>query len=208
MKRTIETKGENLLNGLKNMLDDIAARADCRRPRPGAFEVGRNLATTPGKVIYETPLYQLIQYTPTTDKVLETPVVIFPPWINRFYILDLTPEKSFVRWAVEQGISLFMVSWKSADESLADVDARRLCPQRPDRRDRPHPRPARRRERPRHRLLRRRHDAGRDARLPRGEEARQTRSRARPSSPRRSISPRPAISSCSSATRRWRCSTS
>jgi len=72
-------------------------------------------------VVHQTPLYQLIQYTPTTDKVLATPVVIFPPWINRFYILDLTPEKSFVKYCVDQGISLFMVSWKSADESLADV---------------------------------------------------------------------------------------
>ena len=115
--------------------------------QPGAFEVGRNLAITPGKVINETPLYQLIQYTPTTDEVLETPLVIFPPWINRFYILDLTPEKSFVKWCVDQGISLFMVSWKSADESLADADARRLCPQRADRCDRHHPRPAGSRER-------------------------------------------------------------
>jgi len=120
LKKTIETRGENLLNGLANMLKDIAA-GQLTQTRPGAFEVGRNLATTPGKVIKETPLYQLIQYTPTTDEVLETPVVIFPPWINRFYILDLTPEKSFVKWCVDQGISLFMVSWKSADESIADA---------------------------------------------------------------------------------------
>jgi polyhydroxyalkanoate synthase len=120
MKRTIDTKGENLLNGLKNMLDDIKG-GQLTQTRKGAFEVGRNLATTPGKVVYENPLYQLIQYTPVTETVLETPVVVFPPWINRFYILDLTPEKSFVRWCVENGISLFMVSWKSADESIADI---------------------------------------------------------------------------------------
>ncbi|MGI8706333.1 MAG: PHA/PHB synthase family protein [Sphingomicrobium sp.] len=120
LKKTIETRGENLLNGLANMLKDIAS-GQLTQTRPGAFEVGRNLATTPGKVIRETELYQLIQYTPTTDEVLETPVVIFPPWINRFYILDLTPEKSFVKWCVDNGISLFMVSWKSADESLAEV---------------------------------------------------------------------------------------
>jgi polyhydroxyalkanoate synthase len=120
LKRTIETRGENLLKGLANMLKDLAA-GQLTQTKPGAFEVGRNLATTPGKVIKETPLYQLIQYTPTTEKVLKTPVVIFPPWINRFYILDLTPEKSFVKWCVDQGISLFMVSWKSADESLADA---------------------------------------------------------------------------------------
>lgn len=120
LKRTLETRGENLLKGLSNMLKDIAA-GQVTQTKPGAFEVGRNLATTPGKVIHETPLYQLIQYTPTTETVLSVPVVIFPPWINRFYILDLTPEKSFVKWCVDQGISLFMVSWKSADESIADA---------------------------------------------------------------------------------------
>jgi polyhydroxyalkanoate synthase len=120
LKRTLETRGENLLKGLANMLQDIAA-GQVTQTKPGVFEVGRNLATTPGKVVKQTPLYQLIQYTPTTDKVLKTPVVIFPPWINRFYILDLTAEKSFVKWCVDQGITLFMVSWKSADESLADA---------------------------------------------------------------------------------------
>ena len=120
LKRTLETRGENLLKGLANMLKDIAA-GQLTQTKSGVFEVGRNLATTPGKVVKQTPLYQLIQYTPTTDTVLKTPVVIFPPWINRFYILDLTPEKSFVKWCVDQGISLFMVSWKSADESIADV---------------------------------------------------------------------------------------
>ncbi len=120
MKRTIETKGENLLKGLENMLDDLRA-GQLTQTKAGAFEVGRNLAMTPGKVIFENHLYQLIHYAPTTDQVLAAPVVVFPPWINRFYILDLTPEKSFVRWCVDQGISLFMVSWKSADESLAAV---------------------------------------------------------------------------------------
>jgi polyhydroxyalkanoate synthase len=120
LKRTMESRGENLLKGLANMLDDIAA-GQLTQTKSGVFEVGRNLATTPGKVVRETPLYQLIQYTPATDEVLETSLVIFPPWINRFYILDLTAEKSFVRWCVEQGISLFMVSWKSADESIADA---------------------------------------------------------------------------------------
>ena len=120
LKKTLETRGENLLKGLANMLKDIAA-GQLTQTQPGVFEVGRNLATTPGKVIKQTPLYQLIQYTPTTDEVLKTPVVIFPPWINRYYILDLTPEKSFVKWCVDQGISLFMVSWKSADESIADA---------------------------------------------------------------------------------------
>ncbi|HEY0163911.1 MAG TPA: class I poly(R)-hydroxyalkanoic acid synthase, partial [Sphingomicrobium sp.] len=120
LKRTIETRGDNLLKGLANMLKDIGA-GQMTQSKPGAFEVGRNLAMTPGKVIHETPLYQLIQYTPTTEQVLETPLVVFPPWINRFYILDLTPEKSFVKWCVDQGVTLFMVSWKSADESIADA---------------------------------------------------------------------------------------
>jgi polyhydroxyalkanoate synthase len=120
LKRTLETRGENLLKGLANMLKDIAA-GQLTQTKPGVFEVGRNLATTPGKVIRQTPLYQLVQYTPTTDEVLKTPVVIFPPWINRFYILDLNPEKSFVKWCVDNGVSLFMVSWKSADESIADA---------------------------------------------------------------------------------------
>src|SRR5206468_3210032 len=120
LKRTLETRGENLLKGLANMLKDIAA-GQLTQTKPGAFEVGRNLATTPGKVVKQTRLYQLIQYTPTTDQVLKVPVVIFPPWINRFYILDLSPERSFVKYCVDQGISLFMVSWKSADESIADA---------------------------------------------------------------------------------------
>ncbi|MEO5810196.1 MAG: class I poly(R)-hydroxyalkanoic acid synthase [Sphingomicrobium sp.] len=120
MKRTFDSKGENLLAGLKNMLGDIS-RGQVTQSREGAFELGRNLAVTPGKVIHETRLYQLIQYAPTTETVLKTPLVVFPPWINRFYILDLTPEKSFVKWTVDQGVSLFMVSWKSADASIADV---------------------------------------------------------------------------------------
>ncbi len=120
LKRTLDTRGENLLKGLSNMLKDIAA-GQVTQTKEGAFKVGDDLATTPGKVVHETPLYQLIQYTPTTDKVLKTPLIVFPPWINRFYILDLTAEKSFVKWCVDQGITLFMVSWKSADESIADV---------------------------------------------------------------------------------------
>ncbi|QCB41377.1 class I poly(R)-hydroxyalkanoic acid synthase [Sphingomonas sp. PAMC26645] len=120
IEKTIETRGENLLKGLQNMMADLA-RGQVTHTPDGAFELGRNLAMTPGKVVKRTPLYELIQYTPTTDTVLATPLVIFPPWINRFYILDLTPEKSFIRWAVEQGITVFMVSWKSADSSMKDV---------------------------------------------------------------------------------------
>lgn len=120
LERTIETRGENLLRGLENMLRDMA-KGQLTHTDPAAFEVGRNIATTPGKVVHETPLYQLIHYAPTTTEVFETPLIIFPPWINRFYILDLNEEKSFVRWAVAQGLSVFMVSWKSADASMKDV---------------------------------------------------------------------------------------
>lgn len=120
LEKTIETGGENLLKGLQNMLADIA-KGQLTHTDPDAFELGRNLATTPGKVVKRTPLYELIQYSPTTENVLAVPLLIFPPWINRFYILDLTPEKSFIRWAVDQGITVFMVSWKSADAGMADV---------------------------------------------------------------------------------------
>jgi polyhydroxyalkanoate synthase len=120
MQRAIETKGESVVKGMENLLRDLR-RGQLTHVDPDAFKVGENIAVTPGKVVHETPLYQLIQYTPTTDTVLEVPLVIFPPWINRFYILDLNPQKSFIRWAVEQGITVFVVSWKSADESMADT---------------------------------------------------------------------------------------
>ncbi|HEV2748550.1 MAG TPA: alpha/beta fold hydrolase, partial [Allosphingosinicella sp.] len=120
LEKMLETRGENLLKGLEHMLRDLS-KGQLTHTDPEAFEVGRNIATTPGKVVHQTPLYQLIQYSPTTKEVLETPVVIFPPWINRFYILDLNPKKSFIRWAVEQGLTTFMVSWKSADETLAET---------------------------------------------------------------------------------------
>ena len=120
LERTIETKGENLLKGLAHILNDLS-KGQMTQTVEGAFAVGENIATTPGRVVKRTPLYELIQYSPTTDTVFETPLVIFPPWINRFYILDLTPEKSFIRWAVEQGLTVFVVSWKSADASMADV---------------------------------------------------------------------------------------
>ena len=120
MERTLETRGENLIKGMEHLLADLR-RGQLSHTDPSAFTLGENIATTPGKVVHETPLYQLIQYTPTTETVLATPLVIFPPWINRFYILDLNAKKSFVRWAVEQGVTVFMVSWKSADADMKDV---------------------------------------------------------------------------------------
>src|SRR3954462_10260495 len=121
IERAIETKGESLLHGLEHMLKDLE-KGQLSHVDAEAFEVGGNIATTPGKVIAQTPLYQLIQYAPATERVLKVPLIIFPPWINRFYILDLNPKKSFIAWAVEQGLSVFVVSWKSADESLRDVE--------------------------------------------------------------------------------------
>ncbi len=118
--RIVETRGQNLLTGLERMMED-ATQGQLRHGPKGAFEVGRDIASTPGKVIYENRLFQLIHYMPTTPEVDAIPLIVFPPWINRFYILDLSPKKSFVRWALDQGISVFMVSWKSADASIADV---------------------------------------------------------------------------------------
>ncbi len=120
IEKTFATKGENLLRGLEHMLADLR-RGQLTHADTQAFELGRNIAATPGKVVHETPLYQLIQYSPVTEQVDAIPLIIFPPWINRFYILDLNPKNSFVRWATEQGLTVFIVSWKSADASMAEV---------------------------------------------------------------------------------------
>jgi polyhydroxyalkanoate synthase len=120
MKRTVEARGQNLVRGMQHLINDLK-RGQLTHTDPDAFRLGENLAATPGKVVFETPLYQLLQYSPATETVLETPLIIFPPWINRFYILDLTPKKSFIKWAVDQGLSVFVVSWKSADESMGEV---------------------------------------------------------------------------------------
>jgi polyhydroxyalkanoate synthase len=120
LEKAIETKGQSLMTGVSHMLADMQ-RGQLTHTDPQAFRLGENIACTPGKVVHQTPLYQLLQYTPTTEKVFETPLVIFPPWINRFYILDLTAEKSFIKWCVDQGITVFVVSWKSADASMRDV---------------------------------------------------------------------------------------
>ncbi|WP_299195306.1 class I poly(R)-hydroxyalkanoic acid synthase [uncultured Erythrobacter sp.] len=120
MKRTLETRGQNLVRGMQHLINDLK-RGQLTHTDPDAFTLGENLAATPGKVVHETPLFQLIQYSPSTKDVYQVPLVIFPPWINRFYILDLTPKKSFIKWAVDQGITVFVVSWKSADETMGEV---------------------------------------------------------------------------------------
>ena len=121
LERTMETRGQNLVKGMERLTADIG-RGQLTHTDGSKFKLGENIACTPGKVVHEADLFQLIQYSPSTREVLEVPLVIFPPWINRFYILDLNPKKSFVKWAVEQGLTVFMVSWRSADESLAHVE--------------------------------------------------------------------------------------
>ncbi len=123
LRRTAETGGENLLKGLNNLLGDLErgkGKLSIKMTDTEAFKVGDNIGVSPGKVIYQNELMQLIQYAPSTDKVLKRPLLIAPPWINKFYILDLRPRNSFVRWAVAQGHSVFMISWVNPDEKLAE----------------------------------------------------------------------------------------
>ncbi|MBW2367867.1 MAG: class I poly(R)-hydroxyalkanoic acid synthase [Deltaproteobacteria bacterium] len=122
LRETIDSKGENLVRGLENMLADFKAgkgKLKIRHTDEAAFEVGVNVATSPGKVIFQNELIQLIQYTPTTKTAYKRPLLIFPPWINKFYILDLTPRNSFIKWMVAKGYTLFVVSWVNPDEKLS-----------------------------------------------------------------------------------------
>ena len=119
---TLESGGQNLLRGLENLLDDLE-RGDGRlaitMTDMKAFHLGENIATTPGKVVYQNELMQLIQYRPSTNEVRKNPLLIVPPWINKFYVLDLQPKNSFIKWAVDQGHTVFVVSWVNPDEKLA-----------------------------------------------------------------------------------------
>ncbi|QRM32502.1 class I poly(R)-hydroxyalkanoic acid synthase (plasmid) [Microvirga sp. VF16] len=122
LRETFASDGANLVRGMQLLAEDIergGGQLKIRQTDPTQFEVGTNIAVTPGKVIYQNALMQLIQYAPTTEKVLKRPLLIVPPWINKFYILDLNPEKSFIRWAVDQGHTVFIISWVNPDESLA-----------------------------------------------------------------------------------------
>ena len=124
LRKTAETGGENLLRGLNNLLGDLErgrGKLAIKMTDMEAFKLGENIAVSPGKVVYENELMQLIQYAPTTPTVLARPLLILPPWINKFYILDLRPKNSFVRWAVSQGHTVFMVSWVNPGESLAEM---------------------------------------------------------------------------------------
>ena len=122
VRETLASNAENLVRGMQMLSEDIIlgeGQLKIRQSDPSLYDVGRNLATTPGKVIFQNDLMQLIQYEATTKEVVKVPLLIVPPWINKFYILDLTPEKSFIRWCVEQGITVFVISWVNPDAHLA-----------------------------------------------------------------------------------------
>ncbi|MGA7152711.1 MAG: class I poly(R)-hydroxyalkanoic acid synthase [Pseudolabrys sp.] len=122
LRETLASNGENLVRGMHMLSEDIKAgqgTLKIRQSDPSMFDVGRNLAVTPGKVVFQNELMQLIQYEATTKQVLKIPLLIVPPWINKFYILDLTPEKSFIKWCVDQGITVFVLSWVNPDARLA-----------------------------------------------------------------------------------------
>jgi polyhydroxyalkanoate synthase len=121
LRETLASNGDNLVRGMKMLTEDIEAgrgNLRIRQSDPSNLVVGVNMATTPGKVIFQNELMQLIQYTPTTETVLRTPLLIVPPWINKFYILDLKPEKSYIKWCVDQGITVFVISWVNPDKEL------------------------------------------------------------------------------------------
>ncbi len=124
MQRAVETEGDSLVRGLENLVRDIEANHGdwlVTLADPEAFQVGGNIATTEGSVVFRNRMFELIQYAPTTAKVHAVPVVLFPPWINKFYILDLKPANSLIKWIVDQGYTLFVVSWVNPDASHADV---------------------------------------------------------------------------------------
>ena len=122
MRETLSSNAENLVRGMSMLAEDIEAghgNLKIRQSDASKFAVGKNLAMTPGKVIFQNELMQLIQYTPVTENVLKRPLLIIPPWINKFYILDLNPEKSFIKWCVDQGLTVFVISWVNPDAHLA-----------------------------------------------------------------------------------------
>jgi polyhydroxyalkanoate synthase subunit PhaC len=121
IRTTLESHGENLVHGLDNLLNDLEGGKGISQTDPDAFEVGRNLANTPGKVVFQNRIIQLIQYTPTTAETYALPLLICPPWINKYYILDLKPENSLIAWAVSQGFTVFVISWVNPDDSFGET---------------------------------------------------------------------------------------
>lgn len=125
VRATLERGGANLVEGLRNFLDDIDLASGQLRTKmvdSSAFELGRNIATSPGSVVFQNDLMQLIQYAPTTERVYRRPLLIIPPWINKYYVLDLKPENSFIRWAVSEGHTVFVISWVNPDAKLREKD--------------------------------------------------------------------------------------
>ena len=124
MRRTMETQGQNLVDGLARLRQDLANSAEglnVTMTDRSAFEVGRNIAVTPGSVVFENELIQLIQYAPTTEQVYKTPLLVVPPWINKYYILDLREDNSFVKWLVGQGHTVFLISWRNPGPEQRDL---------------------------------------------------------------------------------------
>jgi polyhydroxyalkanoate synthase len=122
LRETLQENAENLVRGMQMLAEDIEAghgSLKIRQSDASKFAIGKNLALTPGKVIYQNELMQLVQYSPATETVLKRPLLIIPPWINKFYILDLNPEKSFIKWCVDQGLTVFVISWVNPDAKLA-----------------------------------------------------------------------------------------
>ncbi|MFY7781062.1 MAG: PHA/PHB synthase family protein [Tagaea sp.] len=123
VRETLDTGGENLVKGLQNLLGDLErgkGKLQIRMTDMDAFRVGENIAVTPGAVVYRNDLMELIHYKPTTETVVKAPLLIVPPWINKFYILDLREKNSFIKWAVDQGHSVFVISWVNPDAELAE----------------------------------------------------------------------------------------
>ncbi|MEP3786821.1 class I poly(R)-hydroxyalkanoic acid synthase [Ascidiaceihabitans sp.] len=124
LEKAVATEGQSLVTGLENLVSDLEANNGemvVRLADESAFELGGNIATTPGKVVYRNRMMEVIQFNPTTDTVHATPVICFPPWINKYYILDLKEQNSFVKWVTDQGYTLFIVSWVNPDATYADI---------------------------------------------------------------------------------------
>jgi polyhydroxyalkanoate synthase len=124
LERAMETQGQSLIDGMQNLIADLEANEGelvVRLADESAFEVGGNIATAKGSVVFRNEMLELIQYAPTTETVYETPIIMFPPWINKYYILDLKEQNSLIRWVVDQGYTLFVVSWVNPDASYADI---------------------------------------------------------------------------------------
>ena len=124
LEKAVETQGQSLIDGLENLISDMEANEGeliVRLADEDAFSLGENIATTPGKVVFRNHMHELIQYAPSTKEVYDIPLIIFPPWINKFYILDLKEQNSFIKWAVDQGFNVFVVSWVNPDESYDKI---------------------------------------------------------------------------------------